>query len=442
MVEVEEPRQGFPVDLIGSLGVNTENVSLTSDNQPQPSNTTINLDCDVQERPICPRCGSPRVFCDGFRKAPLNDSIRKPIQRYRCADYGHRFSRHLPEQFFKMKAANTESSQISVFPQDAKNLAPTQETKTCAEKGEHSPTENEIKAAPQIEKLLTQLRNDGRKPGTVKNYRKSLAHLLREGADLSDPESTKAVLAKSSIKDSTKKTVAAMLDVWFGFNEIKWRAPKYSDEHEIPYIPTEAQLDLLIASLGQKMACFCQLLKETGARCGEIAELTSDMIDFEQHKVRIKAEKGSNSRILSLSQKAIDMIAKLPKNRNPQRKEHLFANADDMRTSFFLQKRRIAERQASKTIMKIHFHTFRHWKATIEQHKTKDPWHVKMILGHKSIKSTETYIHIEKMMYDGEANDQFTVKVADTMDEAIKLMEVGFEYHAEIEGHKLFRKRK
>jgi hypothetical protein len=64
-----------------------------------------------------------------------------------------------------------------------------------------------------------------------------------------------------------------------------------------------------------------------------------------------------------------------------------------------------------------------------------------MILGHKSITSTETCIHIEKMLYP-ETNDQFTVKVADTMDEAIKLMKVGFEFHAEIEGHKLFRKRK
>jgi hypothetical protein len=65
-----------------------------------------------------------------------------------------------------------------------------------------------------------------------------------------------------------------------------------------------------------------------------------------------------------------------------------------------------------------------------------------MILGHKSIKSTETYIHLEKMLYQGKANDQFIVKVADALEEAIKLMEVGFEYHAEIEGHKLFRKRK
>ncbi len=65
-----------------------------------------------------------------------------------------------------------------------------------------------------------------------------------------------------------------------------------------------------------------------------------------------------------------------------------------------------------------------------------------MILGHKSIRSTETYIHLEEMLCDSQGYDNLTVKVADTIDDAIKLMETGFEYHAEVEGHKLFRKRK
>ena len=64
-----------------------------------------------------------------------------------------------------------------------------------------------------------------------------------------------------------------------------------------------------------------------------------------------------------------------------------------------------------------------------------------MILGNKSIKSTETYTHLEKMLYQGKANDQFIVKVADMLEDAVKLMEVGFEFHPEIAGHKLFRKR-
>ena len=60
----------------------------------------------------------------------------------------------------------------------------------------------------------------------------------------------------------------------------------------------------------------------------------------------------------------------------------------------------------------------------------------------KNITSTENYIHLEEMLYKSDANDQFTVKVADTMEDAIKLVEVGFEFHAEVEGYKLFRKRK
>lgn len=388
----------------------------------------------------CPECGSTRVFHDGFRKAPLNALSNEPIQRYRCVDYSHRFS--YSEQTSNNKLIPFDTSQQNNPCKEIDLLAHTQKLKICVEK-ERTPTENELKAWLEIEKFLVQLKNDGRKAGTILNYRKTFKHLLKDGADLFDPESTKAALAKSTLRESTKKTVTGILGNWFEYNQISWRVPKYSDEHEVPYIPTEKELELLIAALGKKTACFCQLLKDTGARCGEIAELDWLSIDWEQKKVRIKAEKGSNSRIRPLSTKTIEMLARLPRtNRNPKRKTKIFANADDMRTNFFLQKRRIVERQANPKLMLIHFHTFRHWVATTEQHKTKDPWHVKLVLGHKSIKSTENYIHLEKMLYDGDANDQFTVKVADTLEEAIKLMEVGFEFHAEVEDHKLFRKRK
>jgi hypothetical protein len=87
----------------------------------------------------------------------------------------------------------TGASRISAYG-NAKNLAPTQKIKICAEM-ERTPTENEVKATPQIEKLITQLVNDGRKPCTIANYRKSFNLLLKNGADLFDPESTKAALS-------------------------------------------------------------------------------------------------------------------------------------------------------------------------------------------------------------------------------------------------------
>jgi len=34
-----------------------------------------------------------------------------------------------------------------------------------------------------------------------------------------------------------------------------------------------------------------------------------------------------------------------------------------------------------------------------------------------------------------------SLRIVNRVDEAVKLMEVGYEFHAEVEGHKLFRKR-
>ncbi len=378
----------------------------------------------------CPKCCSTRVFHDGFRPAPLNAVSNEPIQRYRCADYGHRWSEHIVLNTVKdHKGTDQISANIG-----AKNLVSTQKIKICAEK-ERTPTENEIKAVPQIEKLIDSLEADGRKQVTITNYRKALKRMLKSGADLYDPENTKAVLAKLPLKGTSKKSMTGILSIWFEFNGISWKPPTYTDTAETPYIPAEAEIDQLIAALGKKTSTFCQILKDTGARCGEITRLKWTDIDFGQRNVRIKAEKGSNSRTLILSVKTIEMLCNLPR-----KDVRIFAG--DMHTNFSLQRNRIAQKLANPQIRLIHFHTFRHWKATTLQHSTHDPWHVKMILGHKSIQSTENYIHLEKMLYQSEANDQFIIKVADTLDEAIKLGEVGFEPYLRIEGHQLFRKRK
>lgn len=77
----------------------------------------------------------------------------------------------------------------------------------------------------------------------------------------------------------------------------------------------------------------------------------------------------------------------------------------------------------------------------MEYHKTHDILHVKKLLGHKNIENTLQYINTEQAVFQTR-NDEFHVKVAETLDEACKLLEVGFEYVTEIDGKKLFRKRK
>jgi site-specific recombinase XerC len=59
---------------------------------------------------------------------------------------------------------------------------------------------------------------------------------------------------------------------------------------------------------------------------------------------------------------------------------------------------------------KIHFHTPRHWKATMEYHKTRDILHVMNLLGHRNIESTLVYTQLISF-----ESDEFHSAVAKTV---------------------------
>ena len=85
----------------------------------------------------------------------------------------------------------------------------------------------------------------------------------------------------------------------------------------------------------------------------------------------------------------------------------------------------------------ISFRTLRHYKATMEYHRTKDILHVMRILGHRNIKNTLRYTQLIDF-----GTDEYVCKVAKTIKEAQELVESGFDYVTEIDNVKLFRKRK
>jgi len=112
-----------------------------------------------------------------------------------------------------------------------------------------------------------------------------------------------------------------------------------------------------------------------------------------------------------------------------------------MRKSFQLQRKRITAKLKNSRLLQISLHTFRHWKATIEYHKTRDILYVMQFLGHKSIKNTLKYVQIEGALFQ-EENEGFICKAASNVDEAKTLIEAGFDYVYELNDVKLFRRRK
>jgi integrase len=282
-----------------------------------------------------------------------------------------------------------------------------------------------------------ELKRNGRADETIEATISRLKRLARL-CNIDDPEQVKTTLAIMKCKNITKHNLAQTYNGYLKYIGKTWQEPKYTIQNELPFIPTEQEIDSLIASAYTiKTACLLQILKETGARIGEIAKLQWKHVDIERKTVNIPPEKGSNARILPISTKLIAML----NNLNKPNEKIFQADKHDLRKNFEKHRKKTAKKLNNPRLKQIHFHTFRHYKGTIEYHKTKDIIHVKTILGHKSIESTMIYINLENALFL-EQNDQFTCKIAHNETEAIQLIESGFEYITDIGQNKAFRKRK
>jgi integrase len=122
-----------------------------------------------------------------------------------------------------------------------------------------------------------------------------------------------------------------------------------------------------------------------------------------------------------------------PKNGDPV----FAADSELIRRNYGKQRKRLAAKLKNPRIKQITFHTFRHWKATMEYHKTRDILHVNEILGHKSLNNTMLYTQLISFN-----DDEFTAAIAHTEEEACKFIEDGFAYVCDFGSNKLFKKRK
>ena len=216
---------------------------------------------------------------------------------------------------------------------------------------------------------------------------------------------------------------------------LTWEKPIYKPVVTLQFIPTEKEIDELIAGSSTQMAIFLQTLKETGARRGEVYNLKWTDLDLPQGTIRITPEKGSNPRQFKLSTKLTAMLASTQQQSGSVWK---YANIVNLEKTFRRQRKRNAHKLQNPRLLRIHFHTLRHWKAVIEYAKTKDVLYVQKLLGHKSLKTTLHYIqHIVLPQ-----NEEYICKVAKTIEEATALIEVGFQYVTDICDAKLFRKLK
>ena len=370
----------------------------------------------------CPGCGSKILYRDGMRYLNSGDSV----QRWLCRDCGYRFSD--PGKSYKQCQTNTERQVCEFLTEDSKNLSATEIIRTVA--GDLNP---DIKG--RIIEYLWHLKKQGRRPNTQLAHHKVLYRLAKHGANLSDPESVKETIANENVEESTKLQYVGIYTVFAQYFKLSWTPPIYKPIRKIPFIPTETEIDQLIAGFRKRLTTFLQILKETGARCGEVWQM--NWTDLNGNILTINnPEKNSLPRQLKISDKLVSMLQSLPK-----KDKRIFGpceNLNNFRGNYTKKRRIIARTLCNPRIERITFHTFRHFYATMLYAKCKNILLVQQRLGHKSIDNTMIYTQLINF-----ESDEYHTGTATTTKEAENLVQAGFEYVCTTtESIMLFRKRK
>ena len=283
------------------------------------------------------------------------------------------------------------------------------------------------------------MKREGYRETTIRASVKALRSVGRR-CNLLEPNSFKDYMAGADYSENRRDHIlddARRLYAWLG---VSFQKPMSRRVEKLPFIPTEAEVNALVSGVGPKLSAYMRLLQETGARAGEIWQLQWSDIDPNTSTININPEKGSRPRRPRITGTAMASVFALPRasqcifhrpDADPEISyQHFFRN-------YAKQRARISEKLQSPRLRKISFKTLRHFKATMEYHKTKDILHVMQLLGHKSIRNTLVYTHLVNW-----ESDEFISKVATSQKEISDLIEGGFEFVLQKDGLAYFRKRK
>jgi integrase len=282
------------------------------------------------------------------------------------------------------------------------------------------------------------MKNNGKADTTIKFVDKALTY-ISQNANLNNPEEVKEFIANKTVTNGTKKYYCIAYNRYCQHYGIQWQMPKYKVKARNRRIPTTKQLEMLIARASPRLSLKLRLSKETGLRPIELCNLKVKDIDTDQRLIYPTTAKNGSARTLKISNN-LNMALQNHININKLNQNNkLFKTTTDNYAHAYLRMRNnLAEKLNDQSLKNIRLYDFRHYFATMLYAKTKEILYVKQQMGHKSLDTTLIYVQLLNLTEE----DEYTCKTATTVKEATQLLEAGFTYIQEIDGIKIYRKRK
>jgi integrase len=246
------------------------------------------------------------------------------------------------------------------------------------------------------------------------------------------------LIARGKWADSYKSNLCDFYSHYCKFYNIVFSKPKYHRDHKIPKVPTQEKINLILGHASKKYVIIYKIAMECGLRPVEIGNLTLNDIDLEKGLLCVNSAKHGNPRVLKLKSDTHALLTEYIRLRNFSLKESIFPSGAVISNTYQRLKASVAKKLNDPDLKKIRLYDLRHFFATMLYYKTKDILLVKERLGHKNINSTLVYTHLVSF----NDNEEFYSATANNVSDAQKLIEAGFDFVCDLDGVKLFRKRK
>ena len=262
---------------------------------------------------------------------------------------------------------------------------------------------------------------------------------LAKNCDLTDPESIKAYVAQMKCSNGFKESLIEAYDILIRASGGIWSKPFYERYDRLPKIPSEERLNMLISNASKRMSLVLSMMRDLGTRPIELTWLKVRDLDLERGIVNITSAKYCVGRAVKLKSTTLDMLKQYILRKGLRLDDRLFpVKSSSLSESYRKLRNRLSVKLQDPVFRTIRLYDWRHFKASMTYHQTKDLMLVRSILGHRDLRTTLRYVQLLGDL----GSDEWIVKATSDVKEVCQLVEHGFQYVTDIDGLKIFRKPK